>query len=236
MIPTFRVLALSLTLLALSACDQAGQLVSPGLTYSETVAQANATLPASGAAVGQGSGYSTVRVSPSAVEVEMLSWVNEIRTRGTVSGQDVIAGSCAEGTFKPGVLSALRFDGAAGLAARRHAEYMLGEGYEAHAETRTASPMFYGGTVQDRMARAQSESGEPSRVPAGENVVTGYADARAATIAWMKSPDHCANLLGSQYVAMGTGYAADEFSPSDFIENGNLRRYEQNYVQVFTIR
>jgi hypothetical protein len=97
--------------------------------------------------------------------------------------------------------------------------------------------VFYGASVPDRIARAQTESGEPPQALAGETVAAGSPGARAATLAWIKSPGHCANLLSARYSAVGTGYAQDEFTPtSNFVDNGSLRRYEQNDVQVFTLR
>lgn len=90
---TFRLLAASLTVCALSACNSVGQLLPKEMTYDERVALARATIPAAGAAVGTGNSYSRVRVSPSASDVGLLGWINEIRTCGTVNGQDVISGS-----------------------------------------------------------------------------------------------------------------------------------------------
>jgi uncharacterized protein YkwD len=168
-------------------------------------------IPVAGAAVGTGSGtkLGTVYVSPTAEEVEVMRLVNEVRTKGTLNGQDATVGSCVEGTFKADTLRPLTYNGLYAYAARKHAIYMSEVGYEGHIESQTTSPYFYGATNQDRVVRAYKEQAGLTDTPqVGENLVTGNTRATPETAmrAWMTSPGHCRNIMYPVYRMSGIGH------------------------------
>jgi uncharacterized protein YkwD len=43
----------------------------------------------------------------------------------------------------------------------------------------------------------------------GENIAGGQMQAEDAMAAWVKSPEHCANLMNPAYTEMGVAYAVD---------------------------
>ncbi|GAA5533868.1 CAP domain-containing protein [Deinococcus aluminii] len=164
-------------------------------------------LPEAGAAVGSGNGTveGTVRVSPSAEEVEVMRLVNEVRTKGTLNGQDAIKGSCVEATFQPNTLRPLSYSGTLAHAAIQHSIYQSQEAVGGHEETRTTSPYFYGAMPWDRFARSRALFGGPSR-GVGENVLGGAESALQAMQVWMTSPGHCRNIMDEEYNVIGVGY------------------------------
>lgn len=164
-------------------------------------------LPAAGAAVGTGNGSveGTVRVSPTAEEADVMRLVNEVRTKGTLNGANVIPGSCVDGTFQPGVLRPLTYSGTLAHASIKHAEYSSMEGVGGHDETITTSPYFYGVTPQDRADRSRTLFGGPERT-AAENAAGGFKDAESVMRAWMASAGHCRNLMYPNHASIGVGH------------------------------
>lgn len=174
-------------------------------------------LPAPGAAVGTGDGTKegTVYVSPSAKETELLNLVNEFRTKGTVGGVAATAGSCVDGTWSP--RAPLTYNGLFAYAARKHAEYMANVGYEAHDETQTASPFFYGRLPRDRVVRTYSEQAGLTKSYVGDNITseggelvvsgTQWGQPFDAINWWLHSPPHCAALMDPDIRQVGSAYA-----------------------------
>ena len=195
------------------AFDAAGNMGSAGVNVQVTGTQVQPPqppgvfLPDAGAPVGSGNGTveGTVRVSPNAEEAEVMRLVNEVRTQGTLNGQDATKGSCVDGTFRPGVLRPLSYSGTLAHAAVQHSEYMSQEAVGGHEETITTSPYFYGVTPQNRADRSRELFGGPYRA-VGENVAGGYESALDVMRAWMASPGHCRNLMDERYSVMGIGY------------------------------
>ncbi|GAA5533935.1 Ig-like domain-containing protein [Deinococcus aluminii] len=183
--------------------DYAGNVGSA----TATIQVAGLFIPSVGAAVRSGNGTleGTVRVSPNAQEVEVMRLVNEVRTKGTLNGQDAISGTCAAGTFRAGELLPLSYNGTLAHAAIQHSTYISQVQYEAHSETVTSSPYFYGATVGDRVARSLKLFGGPER-GASENVVIGYATPLEAMRAWMNSTGHCNNIMNPAATVLGVGY------------------------------
>ncbi|CAM3953777.1 CAP domain-containing protein [Deinococcus frigens] len=218
--------ALMSAALLLSGCGvtppTGSETSTPTPTPKPTPTPASAVLfiPAAGAAVGTGDGTKTgtVYVTPSAEEVQLMKFVNEVRTTGKISGADATAGSCVAGKFTP--LKPLTFNGLFAYAARKHATYLSEVGYEAHTESQTASPFFYGATVVDRLVRAYKEEGTMSmNINAygyGANAAANLPTPEAALRAWMQSPGHCANLMRPEHTMMGLGV---HDSPVDFANN-----------------
>ncbi|CAM3407592.1 CAP domain-containing protein [Deinococcus saxicola] len=192
-------------------------------------------IPAAGAAVGTGDGTKTgtVYVSPSAEEVQLMKFVNEVRTTGKINGTDATAGSCVAGKFTP--LKPLTFNGLFAYAARKHATYLSEVGYEGHTESQTASPFFYGATVRDRLIRAYRElagltktypQGVDNRMDlGGENAAANYSTPEVALREWMQSPGHCANIMRPEHLMMGLGF---HDSPVNVASN----RYGKTWVFI----
>ncbi|EYB66831.1 hypothetical protein DEIPH_ctg066orf0013 [Deinococcus phoenicis] len=202
------------TLTAISSADPTR---TAGVTLTVTAPPAPPTtpptpgvfIPAVGAPVGSGDGSvtGTVYVTPSAQEIRMLELINEARTQGTVNGADVIRGSCVDGTFRPGTLKPLTYNGVSSHAARMHSVYMSVVRYEGHDETDRAAPSFYGATPGDRIARSYATYGKGVGYSGwGENVAAGYRTPEEVTVAWMKSSGHCQNMMRAGWTTMATGH------------------------------
>jgi uncharacterized protein YkwD len=46
----------------------------------------------------------------------------------------------------------------------------------------------------------------------GENIAAGLMKPEEAMAAWVKSPDHCANLMNPAFTEMGVAFAVDSRS------------------------
>lgn len=189
----------------LTACTGGGQ--------TTTTPPAPATLPA----------------TPTGLNAELLTLLNEVRTHGTVQGENVIPGSCADGTFQPGQLAPLTFNPRAAYTAAAHAQYLAQVGYEAHAEYNAAHPAFTGATVQDRWNATQKLFGPQAWTLLGENVAAGQSSAAQVTREWMASPGHCRNIMEPTFTSVGvsglTGGTGDLSAVPP--------RYATIWVQVF---
>lgn len=166
-------------------------------------------IPEAGALVGSGNGTATgtVRISPNATEVEMMNLVNEVRTKGTLNGEDAIAGSCVEGTFKPGTLRPLTFDGILAYSARMHATYMTESGDYDHVEHHPEHPAFYGATGKDRNERARAMFGQAWDGKAVyENIVIQRPTAARAMRDFMLSSGHCQSIMRPEARRVAIGY------------------------------
>ena len=172
-------------------------------------------LPAPGAPVGSGDGTKegTVYVSPSAQEAEVLALVNEVRTKGTLNGVSATAGTCVDGSWSP--RPALTYNGLFAFAARKHAAYTANVVWEAHSESQTGSPFFYGSDSRSRVARAyleqasmsQATTGDSPAYYSGEVATAARNNAQEALSAWMGSPAHCSILMDPSLKQMGSGMA-----------------------------
>lgn len=172
-------------------------------------------LPGAGAPVGSGDGTKegTVYVSPSAQEVEVLNLVNEVRTKGTLNGTPATAGTCVDGNFSP--RPALTYNGLFAYAARKHADYTANVGWEAHSESQTGSPYFYGSFPRNRVVRAYKEQagldksyfGDNNTYDGGELATAGRSNASEAVDGWLHSSSHCTALMDPSLKQMGSGMA-----------------------------
>lgn len=185
-------------------------------------------IPAAGAPVGSGNGTKegTVYVSPNAQEVEILNLVNEVRTKGTVNGVNVIAGSCVAANFTS--LSALKYDGLLAYAARKHAEYVVNVGDEGHVETYTSSPYFYGANPSLRAQKAYLDLAGLQVAGAGE-VAGSYVSAADMVRGWIADPAHCQVLMDPLNTSMGSGYTSSG-QAHPFMGPNNLNIYPNNWV------
>ena len=184
-------------------------------------------IPAVGAPVGSGDGTKTgtVYVSPNQQEVELLQLVNEVRTKGTINGVNVTAGSCVA-SFTP--LNPLRYDGLLAFAARKHAEYEVNVGDEGHIETFTNSPYFYGTNPSNRAQRAYLQLAGLTVTGAGE-VSGSYASAADMVRGWVDDEPHCKILMDPLNTVMGSGYTSSG-QAKPFMNSNNLNIYPNNWV------
>lgn len=164
-------------------------------------------IPAPGAAVGSGnsSPEGTVYLSPTAEEIQVLQFINEIRTTGKMNGVDVTAGTCIEGKFTP--LKPLSYSGVLSYMARKHSSYMSNVAYEGHSENNSSSPYFYGTTINDRKTKAYRELGVSEVYGAGEIVITGRTSPEQAVKDWMHSSGHCNVITYSSLTNFGAGHS-----------------------------
>jgi uncharacterized protein YkwD len=123
-------------------------------------------------------------------EDETLVLTNQRRAMGAV---------CGDRAFGPAL--PLAMDAALRRAAREHSRDMGSRSYFSHDSPDGRSP-------DDRM-RAAGWSGKSS----GENIYGGPPTAAAVVDGWVKSPGHCANLMGPGYRSIGIGYADVPGSP-----------------------
>ncbi|RTR23128.1 CAP domain-containing protein [Deinococcus radiophilus] len=169
-------------------------------------------IPAAGAAVGTGDGtkLGTVYVSPNAQEVDFMTLLNEVRTKGTVNGVDVRAGTCLAGV-EPGTLKPLTYNGVMAYASRKHSTYLGTWGFEGHNELNTAHPNFYGASYADRVTRAYQELADGAFPNAGGEMVaygSGNSNLFAAqtVTGFVHSLPHCQILAQNNIASIGVGY------------------------------
>ena len=124
------------------------------------------------------------RPPPSAEAFDTLKMVNAYRAAGATCGTQRMDSA-------PPLVWSQQLEQAAikhsqDMAARRDMSHSGGDGSR----------------MRDRVAR---ESYAWSNL--GENVSAGYASIPAGLAGWMKSPGHCANLMGTQFREVGVGAA-----------------------------
>ena len=206
------VLLLLTAAIALSACTptptpEPGPTPNPAPTPTPTPKPLFIPIP--GALVGSGDGTKegTVYVSPTADEIAILNGINEVRTKGTLNGVPVTAGTCVDGTWK--ALPALTYNGLFAYAARKHADYIQATGEYDHVESQTGAPTFYGANPTDRVARAYREKGvenPPSVAEVLDKVLNVGGEESIQTVnVWMQSAPHCRILMRSDVKEFGAG-------------------------------
>ena len=96
-------------------------------------------------------------------------------------------------------LATLRAEARLSNAAQIQADQMARIGRLDHVLPETQYPR-----PEDRLAAA----GYPWQTY-GENLASGYPDARTAVEGWMNSPGHRANIVGTAFTEIGVGHAVD---------------------------
>lgn len=117
---------------------------------------------------------------------QVLAHSNEARSRGRRCGDQFFAAS-----------GPLRHDARLADAAAAHAQDMARHGFVRHEGSDGSSP-------GERATRA----GYRWRSIA-ENVAAGQATARQVVQEWLRSPVHCAALMGADFTEMGVAYAVN---------------------------
>lgn len=118
-----------------------------------------------------------------AVSLRVLELVNQARERGRICGSSRFAAA------KP-----LSLNGALSRAALAHAADMAQHNFFSHESRDGSSPA-------DRVTRAAY-----NWRTVGENIAAGPTTPEAVVDGWLKSPQHCANLMGPQFREMGIAY------------------------------
>jgi uncharacterized protein YkwD len=120
------------------------------------------------------------------IERDVLELVNQARAQ---------ARKCGNAAFKPA--PPLQLSAMLNRAALAHALDMARNNHFEHEGTD-------GSTPADRVARA----GYRWRNVA-ENIAAGAPNAASVVDGWLKSPGHCANIMGAQYREMGIAFALE---------------------------
>ncbi len=94
----------------------------------------------------------------------------------------------------------LRWNNTLAESSRLHAEEMAHYNYFSHSGRDGSDP-----------ARRVERAGYRYRMT-GENIAAGQMKPEDAMAAWIKSPDHCANLMNPTFTEMGVAYAVDSSS------------------------
>ncbi|WP_345458397.1 CAP domain-containing protein [Nocardioides marinquilinus] len=115
----------------------------------------------------------------------VLTLVNRARSKARVCG-----------TKRYPAVAPVKLNARLNVAADGFAHLMARRDFFAHESPNGASP-------GDRIARSGYDW---SRY--GENIAAGYSDPASVVDAWLKSPGHCANLMG-RFKEIGLGYAYD---------------------------
>jgi uncharacterized protein YkwD len=105
---------------------------------------------------------------------------------------------CGSGAFN--AARPVRWNYALAQASRLHAEDMARYDYFSHR----------GRDGSDPAARVK-RAGYRYRAT-GENIAAGQTKPEDAMAAWMKSPEHCANLMNPAFTEMGVAFAVDSRS------------------------
>ncbi len=137
----------------------------------------------------------------------LLTAINEVRMLGTLGGVDVTQQSCVKDNFKP--LTSVVINGVANYASQKHANYLAMIKYEAHAESVTTAPEFYGAMPRNRLLRSYKEMAPQAQwTEVGENVAAGYQEVASVVKAWLVSTSHCETLMDPIWTSVGIGYVA----------------------------
>jgi uncharacterized protein YkwD len=127
-----------------------------------------------------------VRLSERSAGQRVLELVNQARA---------IPRYCGRSAF--GAAPPLRWNESLAQASRLHAEDMAQRNYFSHRGSDGSSP-------GQRIERA----GYRYRAM-GENLAGGQLQPEDAVAGWIKSPEHCANLMNPAFTEMGSAYAVD---------------------------
>jgi len=131
----------------------------------------------------------SVPVSEQAAGQRVLDLVNQARATPR---------TCGNQSFK--AARPVRWNNVLAESSRLHAEDMAHYNYFSHSGRDGSDPA-------QRVERAGY-----SYHMTGENIAAGQMNPEDALAAWIKSPDHCANLMNPGFIEMGVAYAVDSRS------------------------
>lgn len=127
---------------------------------------------------------STAPPTTGAVEVEVVTLVNEARS---------VARTCGPESFA--AAPALAVNDLLTRSARGHSTDMALNGYFSHTGLDGSQPW-------DRMTAVGYQW-----LAAGENIAAGQRTPREVVGAWLDSPGHCSNIMSGEFTEIGVGYA-----------------------------
>ncbi len=131
----------------------------------------------------------SVKVSEQAAGQRVLNLVNQARATPRYCGDRAFSAA------RP-----VRWNDALAAASRVHAEDMARNNYFSHSGSDGSNP-----------AQRVERAGYRYR-STGENIAAGQIKPEDAVAAWIKSPEHCANLMNPAFAEMGVAYALDSRS------------------------
>jgi uncharacterized protein YkwD len=126
------------------------------------------------------------QLDPVAQDARMLQAVNAARA---------VAHRCGNGTYP--AAPPLTRDATLERVAQEYAEDMATFGYMDHTGRDGSAP-------HERITRSGYRWSET-----GENLASGLADAENVVGGWLRSPEHCANIMDPAYTQMGAGVAVN---------------------------
>jgi len=192
--------AAALLLVGLLAACQSGNESVPAQSATPVASSTYAERSAAEPAAPGGTNLSVAATAAfTPVQEEILLYVNQARSKPRQCGS----------TTCPAV-APLVLNDQLNAAAQKYATDMATYNYFSHTGRDGSKPW-------DRMKR----EGCTWRY-AGENIAAGYTTARAVVDGWLRSPGHCANLMGKNFNELGVGYAY-----------GALSTYKHYWVQDF---
>ncbi len=131
----------------------------------------------------------SVGVSEQAAGQRVLDLVNQARATRRYCGNTALNAA------RP-----VRWNNTLAESSRLHAEDMAHYNYFSHSGRDGSDP-----------AKRVERAGYRYRMT-GENIAAGQMKPEDAMAAWIKSPDHCANLMNPTFTEMGVAYAVDSNS------------------------
>jgi uncharacterized protein YkwD len=135
-----------------------------------------------------------VMAAPFAPSVGPPVQASEQRVLDLINQARATARYCGDKSFNS--VRPVRWNGSLAEASRLHAEEMARYDYFSHSGRDGSNPW-------DRIERA----GYRWR-STGENIAAGQRNAEEAVASWIKSPEHCANLMNPKFTEMGFGFGA----------------------------
>lgn len=161
----------------------------------------------------------TVYISPSKEEIQIIKYINEIRTKGTLGGENLIGkNNClTTSNFKPNKKYALSYNGIVAYSAKKHTEYMTKtpDGYS-HIETKTNSPYFYGKELSNRINKARKDldlAAHPYYKIAENIHRSSHSNLLKNMHAQIDSTKHCENIIDTAFKGIGVGYGKSKLNP-----------------------
>ncbi len=159
-------------------------IADPGLAEIGAYQQGTSTSVVLAAAFAPSAG-----LDETGIAVQVLALVNRARAQPRECGS----------TFFPSA-GPLRWNDLLARVAKAHSEDMARNNYFAHNSPDGTAPA-------DRVARAGYDYRST-----GENIAAGQMTPEAAVESWIRSPPHCANLMGADYTEMGVAMATNRQS------------------------
>lgn len=146
----------------------------------------------------RGTSYAVVLAAPFSPPAESDTQEVARRVLALTNGARASSRRCGNEMFAPA--APLRLNETLTRAAAVHVQDMARHGYLEHRGSD-------GSNAADRVTRA----GYRWR-SVGENIASGQPSAEEVVAGWLRSPEHCANLMQSRFTEMGVAFAVNQAS------------------------